>query len=110
MAKVPSRVLVIDSSIARAAGDTSNHPTARNCCDFLQAVLDVCHRIALTDPLRDEWNKHQSRFARTWRVSMMANIHFVAFSSHHHSFGSGFLSGQIRSSVSPSYSSPFFIT
>ena len=36
--------------------------------------------------------------------------YFAAFSSHHQSRGSGFLSGQIRSSVSPSKSSPFFIT
>ena len=85
VAKVPSRVLVIDASIARAAGDTSNHPTSRNCCDFLQAVLKVCHRMAMTDPLREEWNKHQSRFARTWRVSMMARrkVVFLTIPAHH---------------------------
>ena len=47
-------------------------PRPSNCCEFLQAVLDVCHRMVLTAPIREEWNKHQSRFARTWRVSMMA--------------------------------------
>ena len=84
MAKVPSRVLVIDASIARAAGDTSNHPTSRNCCEFLRAVLGVCHRIALTDSLREEWNKHRSRFARTWRVSMMARrkVELVEVAAH----------------------------
>jgi hypothetical protein len=51
VAKVRSRVLVIDASIARAAGDASQHPTAQNCCDFLQAVLDLCHRMALTEPI-----------------------------------------------------------
>ena len=35
-------------------------------------MLDLCHRMVLTDPIQEEWNKHQSRFARTWRVSMMA--------------------------------------
>jgi hypothetical protein len=72
VAKVRSRVLVIDASIARASGDTSRHPTAQNCCEFLEAMLSPCHRMALTPPIQDEWNKHQSRFARTWRTSMMA--------------------------------------
>jgi hypothetical protein len=85
VAKVPSRVLVIDASIARAAGDTSNHPTAWNCCDFLQAVLTICHRMVLTAPIREEWNKHQSRFARTLRVSMMARrkVDAVELAAHH---------------------------
>jgi hypothetical protein len=72
VAKVPSRAIVIDASIAMASGETSNHSTAQNCCDFLQAVLRICHRVVLTPPIRDEWNKHQSGFARAWRVSMMA--------------------------------------
>jgi hypothetical protein len=28
--------------------------------------------MVMTTPIREEWNKHQSRFARKWRVSMMA--------------------------------------
>jgi len=70
VAKVPFPVLVIDASIAHAAGVTSKHPTDQKCCEFLQAVLDVCHRMVLTAPIREEWNKHQSGFARMWRVSM----------------------------------------
>ncbi len=37
-------------------------------------------------------------------------LHFPPFSSHHQSRGSAFFSGHTRSSVSPSYISPFFIT
>ena len=55
-----------------AAGETSMHPTSRNCREFLQAVLAICHRMVLTPPIQEEWNRHQSRFARTWRKSMMA--------------------------------------
>ena len=85
MAKCASRVLVIDASIARAAGDLSKHPTSRNCCEFLQAVLDLCHRMVLTPPIREEWNKHRSRFASKWRVSMMARkkIEFCEVAAHH---------------------------
>jgi hypothetical protein len=72
VAKVRSRVLVIDASIAHAAGDVSMHPTSRSCREFLQAVRDLGHRMAMTDPICEEWNKHQSRFARQWRTSMMA--------------------------------------
>ncbi len=72
MAKVRSRVLVIDASVAHAAGDVSMNPTSRNCREFLQAVLQVCHRMALSAAIQDESNRHQSGFARTWRKAMMA--------------------------------------
>jgi hypothetical protein len=48
------------------------HPTSRNCREFLQAVLQVCHRMVLTAAIQEEWNRHQSKFARTWRRAMMA--------------------------------------
>lgn len=72
MAKVRSRILVIDASVARASGQTSMHPTSRYCREFLQNVLDICHRTVMTVPIREEWDKHQSRFARLWRLSMVA--------------------------------------
>jgi hypothetical protein len=84
VAKVRSRVLVIDASIARAAGDVSMNPPSRNCREFLQSVLELCHRMAMTDPIQEEWKKHQSRFARRWQVSMMARrkVVFVEIASH----------------------------
>jgi hypothetical protein len=84
VAKVRSRVLVIDASIARAAGEVSMNPPSRNCREFLQSVLGLCHRMAMTDPIKEEWMKHQSRFARRWQVSMMARrkVVFVEIASH----------------------------
>jgi hypothetical protein len=84
VAKVRSRVLVIDASIARAAGETSMHPTSRNCREFLQAVLNLCHRMAMTEAIQAEWNQHQSRFARGWRTSMVARrkVEFIEFAAH----------------------------
>ena len=84
VAKVRSRVLVIDASIARAAGEVSMHPTSRDCREFLQTVLKVCHRMAMTEDIQAEWNKHQSRFARAWRTSMVARkkIEFVEVAPH----------------------------
>jgi hypothetical protein len=68
---VPSVCLVIDASIARAAGSLeSTHPTGTRCRQFLQTVRGVCHRMAWNVAIRQEWDKHQSQFARTWLVSM----------------------------------------
>lgn len=66
-----SRRLVIDSSVAYAAGGADAvNPTAKNCRDFLQAVLNICHRALFSAPLRAEWKKHVSGFAQRWQVAM----------------------------------------
>lgn len=36
------------------------------------AVRESPHRLVLTEAIRDEWNRHQSGFARDWRRSMFA--------------------------------------
>ena len=69
--KIRSRCLVIDASVARAAGPPeSTHPTGALCRDFLMEVRGICHRIAWTQAIKREWDKHESSFARQWRVSM----------------------------------------
>ena len=68
-----SKRLVIDADVARASGsETATHPRAEHCRDFLNAVLSLSHRIAMTEKINNEWKDHQSRFARRWRVSMDA--------------------------------------
>src|SRR5258708_35493936 len=64
--------LVIDTSIARAAGTLeSSDPTGTRCSDFLITVRGVCHRMAWSEAIKAEWDKHQSRFAAGWLVTMM---------------------------------------
>ncbi len=73
MARSRSELLVIDASVARAAGpEDAVHPMAKNCRDFLLAVRDICHRMIFTEPIAAEWKQHQSGFARQWRTSMNA--------------------------------------
>jgi hypothetical protein len=73
MANPRSQSLVIDASVARAAGpEDAVHPTAKRCRDFLLAVLSICHRAVFTQAIADEWKKHQSGFAKQWRLSMFA--------------------------------------
>lgn len=73
MSRSRSQRLVIDASVARAAGgDDAVHPTGKRSRDFLLAVLDVCHRAVFSPQLTTEWNEHQSAFASQWRRSMFA--------------------------------------
>ena len=63
--------LVIDASIAEAAGTVeSGHITGVRCREFLTAVRNLCHRIAWSEAIEAEWNKHQRAFAAGWLVSM----------------------------------------
>lgn len=74
----PSKTLVIDASIARAAGgENSKHPDSTHAREFLNTVLDVCHKIAMTPAIQEEWNKHQSNYARKWRSTMVARKKLV---------------------------------
>lgn len=49
MAAKVSKLLVIDTSVVGAAGGPdATYPTSVHCRDFLQAVLDICHRVVIT--------------------------------------------------------------
>jgi len=71
-----SRRLVIDASVASAAGLTMN-PTSRRCREFLQAVLRISHRSTMTPVLREEWRRHQSLFAARWLAEMRSKAKVV---------------------------------
>ncbi len=78
MAKKKSKNIIIDADVARAAGGKeAKHPTPQKCRDFLLTFFYTPHRVAMSPMIRDEWNKHQSNFARTWRVKMVARKKFV---------------------------------
>lgn len=63
------RRIVIDASVARAAGDVSSHPLSTACRETLIAAEGLstvfCPRMSI------EWAKHESSFSRTWRVKMI---------------------------------------
>lgn len=71
MKSANSKRLVIDASIARAAGRT-DHPVSKACRAFLEVVLNICHRVVVTQEISEEWNRHQSNFSVLWRSSMVA--------------------------------------
>jgi hypothetical protein len=76
----PSVALVIDASVARAAGKTE-HPVSSACRSFLQEVLEICHKVVMTPEISEEWNNHRSNFAFLWRASMTARKKVVRRSS-----------------------------
>ena len=71
MARFRGRSLVIDASVAGAAGDREATPS-RECSDFLEAFRGSKHRVAVSTPLLEEWQRHQTRFAGRWLRSMYA--------------------------------------
>ena len=78
--KITSKNLVIDADIARASGGSgATHPSAMASRNFLQAVLTICHKVVMTATIQEEWNNHQSSFARKWRRSMVAKRKLVVF-------------------------------
>jgi hypothetical protein len=69
--KIRTCCLVIDASVPRAAGSLeSGHPTGTRCRDFLIAVRGVGHRMAWSQALKAEWDRHQSAFALQWLLTM----------------------------------------
>lgn len=64
--------IVIDASVAQASGgEDAIHPTSINCRVLLQTVRRECYQVFMSDQISDEWNIHQSQFARKWRTEML---------------------------------------
>lgn len=68
-----SKNLVIDASVARSAGgEEATYPTSINCREFLKTVLEYGHNIVMTSEIKQEWDRHQSKFANIWKRKMIA--------------------------------------
>ena len=66
---MPKLRLVIDASVAGRAGETQ-HPVSKANRLFLIRARRVCHKIVMSPPIRNEWDRHQSLFSKTWFASM----------------------------------------
>jgi hypothetical protein len=68
------RRLVVDASVAGAAGGTTaTAPDSARCRDFLLTMRDETDcRAVMSDKLKEEWMAHRSRLARTWLVDMVS--------------------------------------
>ncbi|MBD3267943.1 hypothetical protein GF373_14855 [bacterium] len=77
MKKEKSKRIVIDASIARAAGVKTEY--SRMCRDLLEKIKQICHKVQITYPINQEWVKHNSNFARNWLAQMKGKkkFHFI---------------------------------
>ena len=76
MIKKQSKSLVVDASVARAAGDPPNNPCSEICRDCLVQIRDSKHNICMTPEIQKEWDDHASRFSRKWQANMIAKKQF----------------------------------
>jgi len=68
---ITRKCFVIDTSVARCVSN-GTFPAAKNCRSYLTNILEICHRIAVSKELMEEWKRHRSRFFRKWYLSMIA--------------------------------------
>jgi hypothetical protein len=66
-----ARTLIVDACVARSAGLT-DHPVSAACRTCLEAILEICHKVATTVEIKEEWDRHMSNYTRKWRRSMAA--------------------------------------
>lgn len=84
MLKRKSKRIVIDTSIARSAGGPeAKAPESVYCRKFLQSVIDICHKVVLTDDIKAEWRKHESNFTRKWLVNMFSKKKVIMLGNIH---------------------------
>jgi len=62
---------VIDADIARSSG-TTEKPVSKSCRIFLDFIREQGYFIVMNTTLNEEWNKHQSIYAKKWLASMYA--------------------------------------
>ena len=68
--------IVIDASVARAAGNTSLHPASKGCREALLSIDASKLVVIIGGNLKEEWNKHQSKFSKSWLISVIARGRF----------------------------------
>jgi hypothetical protein len=71
VSKKDTKRVVIDTDVVKASGgETTTHPTSKNCRDFLMTVRALNYRVVMSAEIRKEWNEHASNFARRWWGAM----------------------------------------
>ena len=83
MPKAKATYLVIDANIMRSAGgEETESQTSLNCTDCLDLIKERKYKIALSEILLNEWDKHFSSHSANWfkerndkgKVEMYENI------------------------------------
>ncbi len=81
MSRAKPKGIVIDASIARAAGtDAATATRAVLCRDCLMAVRDAGLLVVLSQAIKSEWKTHRSEYARRWLTWMVGSRRFILVS------------------------------
>ncbi|MFM8295763.1 MAG: hypothetical protein ACKN9E_14615 [Microcystaceae cyanobacterium] len=72
MSKQSVCYLVVDASVARAAGDPPSNCLSQVCRDFLVKMKELEYSLYMTPAIGEEWDRHASRFSRAWQKTMIA--------------------------------------
>lgn len=75
-----SRRIVVDASVAGAAGERS-HPTSQMCRQFLLDMLTICHKAVMSQELMIEWDNHASGYSVRWLAAMRSKRKIVTVNS-----------------------------
>jgi len=83
MPKQKTRRILIDASVATAAGETSA-PLSVTCRKFLTEFKKSSNVVVLYSELQSEWADHPSSFAMDWLAAMVAkkHFHFIQLEEH----------------------------
>jgi len=71
-----SMALVIDASVLQSAGETE-HPVSSACREFLERVQRARLAVISTPELKEERNRHRSRYSSRWFSKMAATKRMV---------------------------------
>ncbi len=74
MSQKESKTLIIDASVARAAGTMAigqySPETKKKCRAFLDNVYEICHKIGWNEAIKNEWKKHETESSLLWLANM----------------------------------------
>lgn len=75
-----STALVVDASVLQSAGETK-HPVSSACREFLERMPQAGLSVISTPELKEERNRHASRYSSRWFSNMVATKRMVYVSA-----------------------------
>ena len=72
MTKRGKRLVIDTDVISSAGGEKATEIRSTNCRDALKSILSASHIVVITKDILEEWQRHQSLFAKTWLRTMFA--------------------------------------
>ncbi len=69
--QAPTKRLVVDANVLRGASSTAGGETPGSICrELLNTIYAICHQAVVSTALREEYDRHASRFAVRWLKAM----------------------------------------